>query len=134
MGCIDANRDIQGYTGIKSFMEETDVPRVADKVTVMIRSVDDPIVQAIYITNGTFNMGMDPALQMLLGIFGCLTALVCVYHICRQCKKISEGEKEAAQRLRMASYMMDNEVPGSNGYSSVTSGGSNSGLRGHVWD
>ena len=62
LGCIDANRDIHGFTGVQPFSDESAIPQVADSLTIMLRSFNDPIVQAIQITDGTFNMGLDPGI------------------------------------------------------------------------
>ena len=47
-------------------------------VTVRVRSLDDPVIQALLITEGTFVFGMDPKMKMALSIIGLLLSL-CIF-------------------------------------------------------
>ena len=56
-----------------------------DNITVRVRSYNDPAIQALLLTEGTFVIGLDPKLKMAFSIAGILFSLSCFACIIRQC-------------------------------------------------
>ena len=67
-----------------------------------VRSYDDPAIQALLLTEGTFVIGMDPKLKMALSVCGVITSLAFFVCIFRKCIDNYRQDTERYQRERIA--------------------------------
>lgn len=84
IGCANENLGLGTYTRIKN-VELVNLSKHMDNITVRVRSYNDPAIQALLITEGTFVIGLDPKLKMALSIAGIIVSLTCFACIIRQC-------------------------------------------------
>ena len=84
LGCANEKLGLGTYTRIKN-VELVNLSKHMDNITVRVRSYNDPAIQALLITEGTFAIGLDPKLKMALSIIGIVVSLTCLTCIIRSC-------------------------------------------------
>ena len=86
IGCSDSHLKIGKYEKMIRTQKQ-DLIAKDGKITVRIRSLDDPAVQALLITEGTYETGMDSSLKMFLSIIGVVISLAFLIYIGYWCCK-----------------------------------------------
>ena len=78
LGCSDTKFAIGKYQKIPHIKKNEIITKMKS-LKVRVRSADDPAIQALLITEGTYVIGMDPKHKMNLSITGVVvsTALLC---------------------------------------------------------
>ena len=97
MGCASEKLELSSYTPQRN-VKKNDLLKHMKEVTVRLRYLEDPAVQALIITDGTFVIGMDPALKMFLSFVGLVASLAWLSCISVQCYKFQSEEKLREQR------------------------------------
>lgn len=62
-----------------------DISAKMNEITFRVRSLDDPAVQALLVTEGSLNFGMDPSTKMALSVVGLLTSIAFMGMIVVKC-------------------------------------------------
>ena len=75
------------YETVKDVKE---VPPISEQITVTIRSIDDPAVQVILLTDDAYNVGLDPAAQLIIGILGLVFSTLCLCSVLLKFRKLSQ--------------------------------------------
>ena len=91
IGCSDSHLSIGKYEKMARTKKE-DLIAKDGKITVRIRSLNDPAVQALLITEGTYETGMDPMLKMILSVTGVVISLSLLIYIGIWCCKNSGSD------------------------------------------
>ena len=91
IGCASETLELASYTRIKH-VEKKELVSKIHNVHVRIRSYDDPAIQAILLTDGTFVIGMDPKVKMALSISGIILSIFCFGCIAKQCVLNCRGD------------------------------------------
>ena len=71
-----------------------DISAKMNEITFRVRSLDDPAVQALLVTEGSLNFGMDPSTKMALSVVGLLTSIAFMGMIVVKCIAFQLEQKE----------------------------------------
>lgn len=102
MGCSNEHFDI-GHYEHKRDVKLTKLKDFMPYVTVRVRSLQDPAVQALIMTDGTYDIGMDAGLKLLLSLLGILLSIGIFCYIIRSC--VVESRKEQQLSRAQKFYM-----------------------------
>ena len=91
MGCSDEHYEIGHYVH-KRDVKVTKIRESMNNITIKLRSIDDPAVQASILTQGTYNIGMDASLKLMLSTLGILISIGILCYIGRDC--VAQSRKE----------------------------------------
>ena len=92
MGCAD------DHSAIGHYVKKNDVKlaKIYDHlgpVSIRLRSLQDPAVQALIVTEGAFTVGMDSKLKFALSLLGLLLSLTFLCFIVRSCIGFQRNER-----------------------------------------
>jgi len=79
-------------------------------VTVRVRSIEDPVIQALLITDGTFVFGMDPKMKMALSVIGLILSICIFAWLTRLCINFQARERARDQKEKRIRYYHHNET------------------------
>jgi len=85
MGCTSQTFEVANYTKVSTHSAVNALSHVPQNITVRARSLQDPAIQALILTDGTFAIGMNASLKFFLSLVGCVLALSFLFCICRRC-------------------------------------------------
>lgn len=80
------------------------------EITVRVRSIDDPAVQARIVTYGTFNVGMAPSTKLFLSTLGLIFGLLLLVTILVVCARFRHQEKDRYQEERRRRQMYSKQA------------------------
>ena len=84
MGCADDHSAVAHYVKINN-VKLAHIHEKLGPVNIRLRSLHDPAVQALIVTDGAFTVGMDSKLKFALSLLGLLLAMTFLCCIVRSC-------------------------------------------------
>ena len=75
----------------------------------MIRRLSDPAIQALFITDSTFDVGLSPALLLMLSVLGIVSAFGCLVFVFLGCVSLQKAENERVSKLRRDRYRQEED-------------------------
>ena len=101
IGCASESLKLSSYTRVKDVTKAQLSTKLQD-VKVRVRSYEDPAIQALLLTEGTFVIGMDPKFKMALSVCGVIFSLACFACIAKQCVLTYQQDRERYRREKRA--------------------------------
>ena len=86
---------------------ESEIPTNLTNIDVVVRHSQDPVFEAIRLTDGTFRFGIDPAIWLLFGLSMILASVFCALCTGRSCIQIQIKEAARIREMRQKQYEMD---------------------------